>query len=408
MSEATSEVGSSWAEVEQATSSGVYGKRGAPLVRGEGALLWDAEGNEFIDCVAGIGTANVGHCHPQVVAAIQAQAQALMVCPEIYHHEKRARLQQRLVELGASAGIQRVFLCNSGAEANEGALKFARVSTGRTGVVAAMRGFHGRTFGALSATWDKKYRGPFEPLVPGFSHVPYGKLDKLEAAVDETTAAVLLEVIQGEGGLRPGTADYLRGAQALCRERGALLILDEVQTGIGRTGRMFAFEHHGLRPDLVCLAKSLAAGIPMGAVLIGERVGAIPPRVHGSTFGGNPVASAAALAVLEAIESEGLCARAEALGERLRAGLEALASPLIKEVRGLGLMVGVELTIKVAPLNDALRERGVLALGAGPRVLRLLPPLVIEEDQLDRVVGLIGESLAELHAASLTDEKEQS
>jgi acetylornithine/LysW-gamma-L-lysine aminotransferase len=383
-------------DLEDATTSGVYTKQGAPLVRGEGAKLWDAEGKEFLDCVAGIGSGNVGHAHPRVVEAIQQQAKQLLICPELYHHELRARLQGKLVELGQGAGIERVFLCSTGAEANEGALKFARVATGRAGFVAAMRGFHGRTLGALSATWEKTYRQPFQPLVPGFEHVPYGKLDKLDAVVGDQTAAVLLEVVQGEGGVRPGAADYLRGAQELCHQRGALLILDEVQTGIGRTGRMFAYEHHDLRPDLVCLAKSLAAGVPMGAILIGERVGAIPKRVHGSTFGGNPLACAAALAVLETVEAEGLCARAERLGAKTRAGLEALNASAVREVRGLGLMIGVELKHKVGPLVKALRERGVLALGAGANVLRLLPPLVIAEPDLERVVSTIGECLAGL------------
>ncbi|MBL4847690.1 MAG: acetylornithine/succinylornithine family transaminase [Planctomycetes bacterium] len=386
----------SWADSEDQTTSGVYTKQGPPLVRGVGARLTDASGQEFIDCVAGIGTGNVGHSHPIVVAAIQHQASQLTICPEIFHHEERAKLQRRLVDLGASAGIERVFCCNSGAEAVEAALKFAKIVSGRPGVVAAMRGFHGRSMGALSATWEKKYREPFEPLVPGFSHVPYGKLDRLDAAIGDETGAVLLEVIQGEGGVRVGTAEYLQGAQALCRERGAFLILDEVQTGIGRTGRTFAYEHFDLRPDLVCLAKSLAAGVPIGAVLIGERLGAIPGRVHGSTFGGNPLAAAAANAVLDVLEDEGLCARAERLGGQLRAQLRALESPHVREIRGLGLMIGIELKRKVGPLVTALRSRGVLALGAGATVLRLLPPLVISEADLAAVVAAIDASLKEL------------
>lgn len=383
-------------ELEAGTSSGVYTKHGPPLVSGSGARLTDASGREWIDCVAGIGSANVGHCHPRVVAAIQAQAAQLLICPEIFHHEQRATLQAKLVELGRSAGIKRVFLCNSGAEANEAALKFARIVSGRIGVVAAMRGFHGRSMGALSATWEKKYREPFLPLVPGFSHVPYGKLEQLDAAVNEETGGVLLEVIQGEGGVRPGTREYLQGAQAICRERGAFLILDEVQSGIGRTGRTFAYEHFDLQPDLVCLAKSLAAGVPMGAVLIGERLGEIPGRVHGSTFGGNPLACAAANAVLDVLREEELLERAERLGARLQAALKALDAPQIREVRGIGLMVGVELKQMVAPLVTALRERGVLTLGAGANVLRLLPPLVISEEDLDAVVAAIAAALPEL------------
>lgn len=380
---------------EAAHTSGVYPKRAMALVRGEGARVWDADGREFIDCVAGIGSGNVGHCHPKVVEAIRAQAGQLLLCAETCYHPQRARLLDRLTA-AAKGPFQRAFLCNSGAEANEGALKFARIQSGRTGVVAAMRGFHGRTMGALSATWEKKYRAPFEPLVPGFSHVPYGKLEALEGAVGEGTGAVLLEVIQGEGGVRPGTADYLQGAQRLCRERGAFLILDEVQTGFGRTGRMFAYEHFDLEPDLVCLAKSIAAGVPMGAILIGERVGDLPPRIHGSTFGGNPLACAAANAVLDVIEEEGLVARAEALGRRFREGLAALGSPHVREVRGMGLMVGVECKAKVAPVLEGLFERGVFALPAGPTVLRFLPPLVISEADLDEVVAKTGEALAAL------------
>ena len=384
------------AELEGATSSGVYGKQGPPLVSGSGARLRDASGEEFIDCVGGIGTANVGHCHPRVVAAIQAQAARLLICPELFHHEQRATLQSKLVELGRSAGIQRVFCCNSGTEANEAALKFARITSGRPGVVAAMRGFHGRSMGALSATWEKKYREPFLPLVPGFSHVPFGSLEALDGAVNDGTGAVLLEVIQGEGGVRPAGREYLEGAQRLCRERGAFLILDEVQSGLGRTGRTFAYEHYELQPDLVCLAKSLGAGVPIGAVLIGERIGAIPSRVHGSTFGGNPLACAAANAVLDVLRDEQLAERAERLGQRLQDALRALEAPQIREVRGLGLMVGIELKHKVAPLVSALRERGVLSLGAGVNVLRLLPPLVISEDDLDAVVAAIGAALPEL------------
>ncbi|HBP20321.1 MAG TPA: aspartate aminotransferase family protein [Planctomycetes bacterium] len=376
--------------LEDNTSCGSYNKQGAPLVRGQGARLWDAAGNEFIDCVSGIGCANVGHSHPRVVAAISEQVKNLTVCSELYHHQARARLQGKLCELSVA---QRVFLCNSGAEANEGAIKFSRLVTGRQKIVCAMRGFHGRTMGALSATWNKKYKEPFEPLIPHFVHVPYDKLDKLEEVVDDQTAAVLLEVIQGEGGVRPGSGDYLRGAQELCRKHGAFFAVDEVQSGMGRTGKLFAYQHHGLEPDLVCLAKALAAGIPMGAVLIGERVGAIGASMHGSTFGGNPIASVAALAVLEAMIEEDLPGRAEALGARLRGALEGLDHPSIREVRGLGLMLGVELKFKVAPVIAGLRERGVLAIGAGPRVLRLLPPLVISEEELDQVVGAIKDTL---------------
>jgi len=256
-----------------------------------------------------------------------------------------------------------------------------------------MRGFHGRTYGALSATWNKKYRTPFEPLVPGFAHSPFNDPDKLAAAVTQDTAAVLLEVVQGEGGVHLATAEFLHAAAQICRDSGALLIIDEVQTGFGRTGRMFAYQHFDLQPDMVCVAKSLAGGLPMGAVLIGEQVGELPTGSHGSTFGGNPLACAAALAALDALESERLPERAAELGRYLLEQLASIDSPLIRDVRGLGLIVGIEIKQKVAPYLQVLMENGVLALPAGMTVIRLLPPLVIEAKQLDRVVGALEEVL---------------
>jgi acetylornithine/LysW-gamma-L-lysine aminotransferase len=377
-----------WMSLESQHTAGVYPKRPVCIVRGRGARLWDDQGREYIDCVGGQGTANVGHANPAVAAAVAAQAQRLVACPEIFHNDVRARLLATLTEI-APAGLSRAFLCNSGAEAVEGAIKFARLATGRPGIVAAMRGFHGRTMGALSATWEPRYREPFEPLVPGFSHVPYDNLDRLAAAVNEQTAAVLLEVVQGEGGVRPGSREFLLGAQQLCHERGALLIVDEVQTGFGRTGRLFACQHHGLEPDLMPIAKSMAGGLPMGAVLIGPRVGELPPLSHGSTFGGNPLACAAALAAIDFIREQRLPERAATLGDYLLSRLQQIEAPVIREVRGLGLLVGIELKVKVTPVLIALMERGVLALPAGPNVLRLLPPLVIEREDLDRVVEAI-------------------
>jgi acetylornithine/LysW-gamma-L-lysine aminotransferase len=258
-----------------------------------------------------------------------------------------------------------------------------------------MRGFHGRTFGALSATWKKDFRRPFEPLVPGFTHIPYNNLERLEAAVNDDTAAVLLEPVQGEGGVHVGTSAFLRGAQEICRRRGALLVLDEVQTGYGRSGKLFALQHHDLAPDMLCLAKSMAGGLPMGAVLLGERVAELRPGLHGSTFGGNPLACAAALATLQVMEEERLPEKAAELGAYLLERLSAIPSPLIREVRGQGLMVGIEIKQKVAPYLRALEERGVLALPAGVSVIRLLPPLVIEKEQIERVVEAIEEVLSD-------------
>jgi len=387
---------SEWGELEASHTSGVYTKRPLVIVRGEGARLWDAQGRAYIDCVGGHGVANVGHCHPRVVAAIREQAGRLITCPESFYNDQRAELQAELVRI-APPGLERVFLCNSGTEAMEGAIKFARLVTGRPGILAARNGFHGRTFGALSATWRAEYRQPFEPLLPGFAHVPYNELAAMEETLDQDVAAVILEVVQGESGVIVGDGDYLRGVQRLCRERGALFIVDEVQTGFGRTGRMFACEYHGLEPDVLCLAKAIAGGMPMGAVLLGPRVGELPSRVHGSTFGGNPLACAAALAAIRTIEEEALPQRAAELGTYFLSRLWDVDSPLIREVRGLGLMVAIELKRRAGPYLAALMERGVLALSAGLIVMRFLPPLVISAEDVDAVVERVAEVLSNVH-----------
>jgi acetylornithine/LysW-gamma-L-lysine aminotransferase len=378
-------------ELEEQTTSGLYSKRPLTIVRGQGARVWDDAGRKYIDCVGGQGAANLGHANPAVAAAIAAQAQELISCPEMFYNPRRAELQARLCGL---AGFPRVFLSNSGTEAVEAAIKFARLSTGRSEIVAAMRGFHGRTLGALSATWEKKYREPFQPLVPGFSHIPFNDIAALDRAVSEATAAVLLEPVQGEGGVRPADSEYLTRAQEICFQRGALLILDEVQTGFGRTGKTFAFQHFQVQPDLLCLAKSIAGGLPMGATMIGERVGRLPSQAHGSTFGGNPLACAASLAALDYLETHRLAERAAELGEWFLDQLRQLRSPLIREVRGLGLMAGIELKRKVTPYLMALMARGVLALPAGLTVMRFLPPLVISKEELQIVVQAVSEALS--------------
>ena len=379
--------------LENQHTSGLYAKRDLTIVRGQGAYVWDDQGQKYIDCVAGHGVANIGHSHPKVVAAITEQAQRLITCPEMFSNDTRARLLARLGTL--VPGMERVFLANSGTEAVEAALKFARFSTGRAGIVAAMRGFHGRTLGSLSATWNKKYRAPFQPLVPEFSHVPYNKPAALEAAITDQTAAVLLEVVQGEGGIHPADAAFLETAQALCRERGALLIVDEIQSGMGRTGKMFAFQHYGIQPDMVTMAKGIAGGVPMGAVMLGERVAPLKPGIHGTTFGGNPLAAAAALATLDVLETENLPQRAAETGAYFLERLRSIESPLIRDVRGMGLMIGVELKRKVAPYIQALMAHHVLALPAGMTVIRFLPPLVISREDVDTVVEALQAVLSE-------------
>src|SRR6266550_8141797 len=382
-------------DLENTYSCGVYSKRPVVIVRGCGALLWDADGHEYIDCTAGYGVASAGHARPEVAAAIAAQALRLLTCPEIVYNDVRARLLERLACL-VPEGLTHIFLCNSGTESVEGAIKFARIATRRAGIVAALRGFHGRTMGALSATWEPHYREPFAPLVPDVSHIRYNDLAAARAAINEQTAAVIIELVQGEGGVHVASDEYVRGLAALCRERGVLLIVDEVQTGFGRTGSLFACDHYDLQPDILCLAKSLAGGVPMGAVCLGPRVmesGRITRGIHGSSFGGNPLACAAALATLDILEREALPERAAALGSLALDRLRKLRTPLIREVRWKGLLLGIELQRRAQPYLEALLDRGVLALQAGPNVIRLLPPLVITEEQLERALDVVEEVL---------------
>ena len=379
-------------EIETKHSAGTYAKQPLVIVRGQGASLFDADGNEYLDCSSGHGVANLGHAHPKIAEALYKQASTLITLFETFPNDKRAELMQKLTSL--IDGLDRVFLCNSGTESVEAALKFARISTGRKNIVAAMRAFHGRTYGSLSATYNKKYREGFEPLVPGFSHVAYNNIEALDNAVTDETAAIILEVVQGEGGVYPANAEYIQAARQICDERGALLIVDEIQTGFGRTGAIFAIEHFGVIPDLLCCAKSLAGGVPMGAVLIGHSVKNLTPGVHGSTFGGNPLACAAAIAALGVIEEEDLPRQSLVKGAYFRDKIRALKIPAIRDVRGLGLMIGIEMKQKVAPYIKALQEQKIIALNAGMTVIRLLPPLVISYQQIDHLVEVLTEVLS--------------
>lgn len=392
-------------ETENKHSSGVYAKQPLVIVRGQGALLFDSNGGEYIDCAAGHGVANLGHAHPKVAAAIAEQATRLITLFETFYNDQRAALMEKLTAL--TPGLDRVFFCNSGTEAVEASLKFARLATGRTEIIAAMRAFHGRSYGSLSATYNKKYRDGFEPLLPGFSHIPFNNLAALEKAVNAGTAALILEAVQGEGGVYPASAEYLQAARRLCSERGALLIVDEIQTGFGRTGKMFAYQHANIVPDIVTCAKSLAGGVPMGATLLGPAVKNLSPGAHGSTFGGNPLSCAAGIAALNVIEEEELPRQAAEKGEYLLRKLQAIASPNIREVRGLGLMLGIEMKQKVAPYLKALMEKHILALNAGPTVIRLLPPLVISYQQLDAVAAALAEILPAAIAPGAANEPDK-
>ncbi|HMR66186.1 MAG TPA: aspartate aminotransferase family protein [Anaerolineae bacterium] len=385
------------AEIESTYTSGGVGRRPVALVRAQGARLWDSEGNEYIDCAAAQGWANVGHSHPVVTEAIKRQAETYVAGQESSYNDQRALWMKEMASvLEGSLDWSTCYLhpSNSGTEANEAALKFARYTTGRTGIVAMMRGFHGRTFGSLSATWNKKYREPYEPLVPEFKHVPYENVEALDEAIDDNTAAVIVEIVQGEGGVYPGSTDYFQALRRLCTERGALLIVDEIQTGVGRTGRWLACEHHQLSPDVVTLGKSIGGGLPLGVTAWRGEVGQFKAGLHGSTFGGNPLVCAASRAVIEVMAEEQLPQRADMLGHWLKSELLSLNSNQIREVRSLGLMVGIELRGKVTPVLQQLMENGIWALPAGLNVLRLLPPLVIKQQDLVTAVRKISQTLS--------------
>ncbi len=394
----------SYRELERRYGFEVYTKRDVTLVRGEGATVWDDMGREYIDCAAGIGVASVGHANGKVAAAIAAQADTLITCPGSFYNDVRARFLEKLIGI-APKGLSRAFLCNSGTESIEAAIKFARFTTGRTDFVSCMRGFHGRTLGSLSATFKKEYREPFAPVVPGFSYVPFNDLEKMAAAVTDRTAAVIVELVQGEGGIRVADAEFVRKLRGLCDERGVLLIVDEVQTGFCRTGRMFACEHFALVPDIMCLAKAMAGGMPIGATLCSERVRA-PVGRHGTTFGGNPLACAAALAAIGFMEEQALWEQAAEKGDYFVRRLAPSLTGTVREIRHLGLMIGIELKEKATPYLAALLDRGVIALSAGPTVIRLLPPLVISYEQLDAVARLLADVMRAGAARSATASEE--
>lgn len=377
-------------EIEDKYEVQVYPRRDVVFVRGKNAKLYDDQGREYIDCASNVGVSNIGHGNEKVAKAIYEQYLKLANCYGIFYNDVRAKLSQKLVEI-APEGLNKVFFCNSGSEAVEAAIKFARASTGRKEIISAMRGFHGKTMGALAATWEQEYKKPFEPMLEGFVHVPFNNFEKLESAVNDNTAAVLLEVVQGEGGIHVGDKEYFRRVRELCNERNILLIIDEIQTGFGRTGKMFACEHYVV-PDILCLAKSIAGGIPMGAVVCNDKIN-VPKKSHTSTFGGNPLACAAALASIEVIEKEGLVHRAAELGNYFIQKLRVINSSKIREVRGLGLMIGIELKEKAGPYVERLMEKGVIVLLAGATVTRLLPPLVISREEIDNVCKTIKEVL---------------
>jgi acetylornithine/LysW-gamma-L-lysine aminotransferase len=377
--------------IENTFQPSLYAKREISLVRGEGPYLFDSDGRRYLDAMSNYGVAILGHADAEYAAALFDQLQTLATGHQSFYSDVRADLLAEVAQI-APAGLTRHFLSNSGAEAIEASIKFAKVATGRPNLVAAKRGYHGRTLGALAATADQKYRAPFEPLTPA-THTTFNDIDALDAAVDDQTAAILLEPIQGEGGIWPASPEYLRAAREIADARGALLIADEIQTGF-RTGAPFAITTSGVTPHILVTAKALANGFPIGLTMTTDAISeAIPAGGHGTTFGASPLACRAALVTLRALRDRGLYAQSSRIGAQLMDRLNALESPKIRQVRGQGMMIGVELKERVTPTLRALQERGVLVLPAGPTTFRLLPPLVWEEQQVEEFVKAAQEVL---------------
>jgi acetylornithine/N-succinyldiaminopimelate aminotransferase len=378
----------------QASMMDNYGTPKLTFVSGSGAELTDADGKTYLDFVSGIAVNALGHAHPAIVQAVSEQVAKLGHVSNLYVHELGLTLAERLLELAGVSGQGRVLFCNSGAEANEAAFKIARL-TGRPKIVATQGGFHGRTMGALALTGQPAKQEPFAPMPAGVVHVPYGDVAALESEVDDNTAAVFLEPIQGENGVVVPPEGYLRAAREIASRNGALLVLDEVQTGIGRTGSWFAFQREGVTPDVITLAKGLGGGLPIGACIgIGSAADLLHPGQHGTTFGGNPIVCAAALAVLDTIASEGLLDHVEQVGKDLVSGVQGLGHPLVREVRGAGLLVAIGLTEAVAAkVAAAAQERGYLVNPIQPDAIRLCPPLVVRGEQVQRLLTDLPELL---------------
>ncbi len=376
---------------------------GLALVEGQGTSVWDAEGNEYLDFVSGIAVTNIGHCHPKMVRAVQDQVETLVHVSNLYFNEKQPQLAKALAERSGLPGAK-CFFCNSGAEANEGLIKLARLwgsDKGRHEIVTMRQSFHGRTLATLTATGQDKVQVGFGPLPDGFVYATFNDLQSVEDAITSKTAAVLVEALQGEGGVIPAESEFLSGLRQLCDERGILLLCDEVQAGVGRTGKWFGFQNYDVQPDAFSLAKGLGNGFPIGAIVAGEKLSDIfQPGHHATTFGGTPLACSAALSVIEVIEDEALLANTMMMGAYLVEGLCATAmkhKKWISGVRGLGLLLGLVLDVPAAPLQKKLQEKGMLALATAGNVLRLLPPLNVSQEEIDQALKLIGEACVELH-----------
>ncbi|MDQ6989644.1 MAG: acetylornithine transaminase [Mariprofundaceae bacterium] len=379
-----------------------YARFPLTLKQGKGAFVWDEAGKSYLDFVSGIAVNTLGHAHPDLVKTISEQAATMLHCSNLYHIPQQNALATRLCQL---SGLNSVFFCNSGAEANEAAIKIVRKyffdqQSPRRHIITATQSFHGRTMQTLTATGQDKIKVGFDPLPLGFQHVPLNDIQALSKAIDDNTAAILLEPLQGEGGVHLAQAAYLQAVRQLCDKHGILLILDEIQTGVGRCGTMFAFEQAGIRPDILTLAKGLGGGIPIGAMLASAQVSpALNAGSHGSTFGGNPMSCAAALTVLEVIERDDLLSNVQQRSAQMQTGLQNLVAQYdcFDEVRGQGLLLGLAANIDVAPIIHACREHGLLILGAGPQVLRFLPALTITAAEVEQALFLVEKSMQGMH-----------
>jgi acetylornithine/N-succinyldiaminopimelate aminotransferase len=395
-------VSNNWMERADKVVMQTYGRQPLVLVRGEGCQVWDDSGRQYLDFVAGLAVCNLGHAHPEIARAAAAQLTQLVHVSNLYYTTPMVELAEELVRLSFA---DRVFFANSGAEVNEGAIKLVRrysrekYGEGRHRIIAMENSFHGRTLGALSATGQSKFWQGFDPLLPGFVFVPFNDLEALAAAVDDTVCAVILEPIQGEGGVCLPGPDYLAAVRRLCDDKGLLLVLDEIQTGLGRTGELFAHQHYGITPDVMTLAKALAGGLPMGALLATEEVArTFVPGTHASTFGAGPVIAAAAKTALGLVSAPELLMGVRAKGQYLRNSLKLLKDEfaVIKEVRGLGLMWGLELAKEGTEVVNFCRERGLLVNCTQGNVIRLLPPLIIKVDEINRGLMILTEALRAL------------
>jgi acetylornithine/LysW-gamma-L-lysine aminotransferase len=384
-------------ETEDCYLANVFAKKPVVLTHGKGALVWDINGKEYVDCSSSYGVAALGHCHPKIVEAIRAQSEQLITCHSCYYNDKRAEFVDKLLKI-TPKGLNKAFLSNSGAESVECALKLARKATGKTEIIALMGGYHGKTMGALSVTWDKKYREPFMPLIPDIKHVSPESPAKVAEAITEKTAAVIMEPIRGEGGIRFLPDGYLQEVREICNRRGILLIFDEVQTSFGRTGKLFGCENWDVTPDIMCLAKPFAGGLPIGITVAKDTImSTFKVGEHSTTFSGSPLVCAAGCAAIDALVEEKLADKAASNGRYFKTQLEELAQKhkIVKEVRGLGLMLGMELRYDVYGVIMKALNKGVLVIDAGRTVVRILPPLVITKPQIDRAITVLDQALEE-------------